>query len=36
VERQVLREWRRHLGVERFDAMQEGLTALREITDPYA
>lgn len=36
VERQVLREWRRHLGVERFNAMQEGLTALREITDPYA
>jgi len=36
VERQVLREWRRHLGPERFTAMQEGLTALREITDPYA
>jgi DNA-binding MarR family transcriptional regulator len=36
VERQVLREWRRHLGAERFNAMQEGLTALREITDPYA
>jgi len=36
VERQVLREWRRHLGAERFDALQEGLKALREITDPYA
>ncbi len=36
VEGRVLREWRRHLGPERFAAMQEGLTALREITDPYA
>ena len=36
VEGQVLREWRRHLGTERFTALQEGLTALREITDPYA
>ena len=36
VEGQVLREWRRHLGPERFAAMQEALTALREITDPYA
>lgn len=36
VERQILREWRRHLGPERFAALQEGLTALREITDPYA
>jgi DNA-binding MarR family transcriptional regulator len=36
VERQVLREWRQHLGPERFAAMQEALTALRDITDPYA
>ena len=36
VEGQVLREWRRHLGPERFAALQEALTALREITDPYA
>jgi len=36
VERQVLNEWRRHLGPERFNALQEALTALREITDPYA
>jgi DNA-binding MarR family transcriptional regulator len=36
VELRILREWRRHLGPERFDAMQEALTALREITDPYA
>jgi DNA-binding MarR family transcriptional regulator len=36
VERQVQREWRRHLGADRFNAMQEGLVALREITDPYA
>lgn len=35
VERQVLREWRRHLGPERFAALQDGLNALREITDPY-
>jgi len=35
VERDVLREWRRHLGAERFAAMQEGLVALREIADPY-
>jgi len=36
VERQVRREWRHHLGPERFDALQGALTALREITDPYA
>jgi len=36
VERQILREWRRHLGPRRFAALQEGLTALREVTDPYA
>ena len=36
VERQILREWSRHLGPERFAALQDGLTALREITDPYA
>lgn len=36
VEGQILREWRRHLGPERFAALQEALTALREITDPYA
>ena len=32
----MLREWRRHLGPERFAALQEALTSLREITDPYA
>jgi hypothetical protein len=31
-----MREWSRHLGPERFAALQDGLTALREITDPYA
>lgn len=36
VERQVLREWKRHLGPDRFAALQDALTALREITDPYA
>jgi DNA-binding MarR family transcriptional regulator len=36
VERQVLREWRRHLGPDRFAALQDALTSLREITDPYA
>jgi len=36
VERQVLREWQRHLGPERFAALRDALTALREITDPYA
>ena len=36
VEGQVLREWRRHLGSERFDAMLDALNALREITDAYA
>jgi DNA-binding MarR family transcriptional regulator len=36
VETQILREWRRHLGPERFAALQDSLTALREITDPYA
>ena len=36
VEGQVLREWRRHLGPERFVALQGALTTLREITDPYA
>ncbi len=36
VERDVLREWRTHLGPDRFAAMQEALVALREVTDPYA
>ena len=35
-ERRVLREWQRHLGPERFAALQDALGALREITDPYA
>jgi DNA-binding MarR family transcriptional regulator len=29
-------EWRAHLGDERMDALRSALTALREITDPYA
>ena len=36
VERQILREWRQHLGPERMAALQDALNSLREITDPYA
>lgn len=36
VERAIEREWRRHLGAERMRALRDGLTALREVTDPYA
>lgn len=32
----VLAEWERHLGPRRMAALQEALTSLREITDPYA
>ena len=35
-ERQVRREWEEHLGPERMAALQEALTSLREITDPWA
>jgi len=36
VEREISREWEQHLGVARMSALQEALTALREITDPWA
>ncbi|HJQ06392.1 MAG TPA: MarR family winged helix-turn-helix transcriptional regulator [Nocardioides sp.] len=36
IERQVEREWTRHLGPERMAALQEALEDLRRITDPYA
>jgi DNA-binding MarR family transcriptional regulator len=36
VERQILKEWRDHLGPERMAALQDALNSLREITDPYA
>ena len=35
-EQVVLAEWERHLGPRRMAALQDALTALREITDPYA
>ena len=35
-EQVVLAEWQRHLGPRRMAALQDALTALREITDPYA
>lgn len=31
----VEREWRKHLGDRRFDAMRAALLSLRDITDPY-
>ncbi|WP_377324479.1 MarR family winged helix-turn-helix transcriptional regulator [Pimelobacter simplex] len=31
----IEREWAAHLGAERMAALQDALTALREITDPY-
>ncbi|RYP85587.1 MarR family transcriptional regulator [Nocardioides guangzhouensis] len=36
VERQVRHEWEQHLGQERMAALQDALTSLREITDPWA
>jgi DNA-binding MarR family transcriptional regulator len=35
-EREIAREWEEHLGAERMAALQDALTALREITDPWA
>ena len=35
-EQRIEDEWRAHLGDERMDRLRESLTALREITDPYA
>ncbi|PRC46081.1 MarR family transcriptional regulator [Mycobacterium sp. ITM-2017-0098] len=32
---EVEKEWRKHLGGRRFDAMRAALLALRDITDPY-
>ena len=32
----IEREWRRHLGRERMQALREALESLREITDPWA
>ncbi|AIY16431.1 MarR family transcriptional regulator [Pimelobacter simplex] len=31
----IEREWAAHLGAERMAVLQDALTALREITDPY-
>ena len=36
VEREIHREWEQHLGPERMAALQDALTSLREITDPWA
>lgn len=35
-EQRILAEWTAHLGRKRMAALQDALTALREITDPYA
>lgn len=35
-EQRILAEWTAHLGAKRMAALQDALTALREITDPYA
>jgi DNA-binding MarR family transcriptional regulator len=35
-EQRIEDEWRAHLGDERMAQLRESLTALREITDPYA
>ncbi len=35
-ERRILAEWTAHLGERRMAALQDALTALRQITDPYA
>lgn len=34
-EQRILAEWTAHLGKKRMAALQDALTALREITDPY-
>lgn len=31
----VEQEWREHLGSDQYSALEKGLVALREITDPY-
>jgi DNA-binding MarR family transcriptional regulator len=36
VERRVRREWEQHLGPARMAALEDALTSLREITDPWA
>ena len=33
---EVEAEWRAHLGERLYEQLREGLTHLREITDPYA
>lgn len=33
---EVEAEWRAHLGERLYEQLREGLTRLREITDPYA
>lgn len=35
-ERAIVADWTAHLGARRMRALQESLTLLREITDPYA
>ncbi len=35
VERTVEREWERHLGTDRMQALRAALADLRELTDPY-
>jgi len=35
-ERRIRREWEQHLGPDRMHALQDALTRLREITDPWA
>ena len=35
-ERAIVADWTEHLGARRMRALQESLTMLREITDPYA
>lgn len=35
-EEAIERDWERHLGARRMRALREALTALREITDPWA
>lgn len=36
IEARIEAEWAAHLGPRRYRALREALTALREITDPYA
>ena len=35
-EARIVAEWQAHLGDERMDQLRQALTAMREITDPYA